>query len=90
MIQEHDSFADTPWITKLVDFTTKVLAQDRVRIIGVCFGHQIVGRALGAEVGRNPHGWEASVNEVELSERGKELFGKDKIVRPEAWRPVVR
>ena len=76
----HDSFSQAPWINKLVEFTTKVLAQDRVRVIGVCFGHQIVGRALGVKVGRNDGGWEAAVNDVLLTEKGKEIFGKDKLV----------
>jgi GMP synthase-like glutamine amidotransferase len=58
-----------------------VLAQDRVRLIGVCFGHQIVGRALGAKVGRSDGGWEVAVNDIELTEKGKELFGVDKLVR---------
>lgn len=55
--------------------------QTRVRVIGVCFGHQIVARALGAKVGRNRRGWEASVTSVHLSSKGKELFGgKDVMV----------
>ncbi|KAK3044419.1 hypothetical protein LTS18_001337, partial [Coniosporium uncinatum] len=73
---KHNSFDNAPWIVKLVDFTQKVLAQDRVRVIGVCFGHQIVGRALGAKVDRSPIGWEISVSPVSLSEKGAELFGK--------------
>ena len=77
----HDSFADTPWIQTLVDYTAKILAETQVRVIGVCFGHQIVGRALKVKVGRNPGGWEAAVNDVQLTEKGKELFGVDKLVR---------
>jgi GMP synthase-like glutamine amidotransferase len=57
-----------------------ILSETQVRVIGVCFGHQIVGRALKAEVGRNPLGWEAAVNDVDLSAKGKELFGVDKLV----------
>jgi hypothetical protein len=63
-----------------VDYTAKILSETDVRVIGVCFGHQIVGRALKAKVGRNPDGWEAAVNDVQLSEKGKELFGVDKLV----------
>jgi len=76
----HDSFADTPWINSLVEYVAKILNETSVRVIGVCFGHQIVGRALKARVGRNPDGWEAAVNDVQLSEKGKEIFGVDKIV----------
>jgi GMP synthase-like glutamine amidotransferase len=78
----HDSFADTPWINKLVDFTKRVLAQDRVRTIGVCFGHQIVGRAMEVKVGRNDGGWEVAVTDVQLTEKGKEIFGVEKLVGP--------
>ncbi|KAL8714488.1 MAG: hypothetical protein Q9225_006564 [Loekoesia sp. 1 TL-2023] len=76
---KHDSFADIPWTNKLVDFVKSVLAQDRVRLVGVCFGHQIIGRAMGARVGRNKdQGWEVSVTDVELTEQGREVFeGKD-------------
>ncbi|MCJ1404176.1 hypothetical protein MMC11_007401 [Xylographa trunciseda] len=75
----HNSFDDVPWINRLVEFTQQVLAQDRVRIIGVCFGHQIVGRAMGVKVGRSDRGWEASVCKMDLTAKGKELFGKDKL-----------
>jgi GMP synthase-like glutamine amidotransferase len=64
----------------LVEFTDKVLKQDRIRIIGVCFGHQILGRALGVKVGRSDDGWEISVLPVELSAKGKEIFQQDTLV----------
>jgi anthranilate/para-aminobenzoate synthase component II len=76
----HNSSEDKPWINTLVDFTAKMLKQNRIRTIGVCFGHQIVGRAMGVKVGRNEDGWEVAVNDVALSESGKRLFGKDKLV----------
>ena len=76
----HDSFADTPWINTLVKYTAKALATKRIKVIGVCFGHQIVGRALGAKVGRNDGGWEAAVTDLKLSEKGKEIFKQDRLV----------
>src|SRR5450432_638911 len=75
----YNSFDNTPWIVKLVEFTKKVLAQTRVRIIGVCFGHQIVGRAMGVRVGRSPGGWEASVTAIDLTKKGQEVFGRSAI-----------
>lgn len=78
---EHNSFEDAPWITRLVEFTQKVLAQDRVRVLGICFGHQIVGRALGAKVGRSEDGWEIAVCDMDLTDKGKEIFGLEKLVR---------
>lgn len=66
---------------KLVDFTKKVLQQDRVRLIGVCFGHQIIGRAMDVKVDRSDKGWEVSVVPVVLTEKGKALFGIEHMVR---------
>jgi len=40
-----------------------------------------VARALGVKVGRNADGWEAAVNGVDLTPKGKELFRLDKLVR---------
>lgn len=77
-----NAFDNEPWIVTLVEFTRKILEeQTRVRAIGVCFGHQIIGRALGAKLGRNKRGWEASVTPIPLSGKGRELFGgKDVLV----------
>lgn len=52
-----------------------------MRILGICFGHQIIGRALEAKVGRSDAGWEIAVCDMDLTEEGKKLFGKDKLVR---------
>lgn len=78
---KHNSFEDHPWILKLVAFTEEILKQRRVRIIGVCFGHQIVGRALGTKVGRSDKGWETSVTALDLTQKGQEIFGQTALVR---------
>ena len=78
---KHNAYEDQPWILELVGFTRKCLDTARIRVVGVCFGHQIVARALGMKVGVNPKGWEVSVTETELSPAGKEFFGLDKLVR---------
>ncbi|CAD6567474.1 MAG: hypothetical protein ASARMPRED_000858 [Alectoria sarmentosa] len=71
-----NAFDDDPWVVRLVGFVKDVLAQDRVKVVGVCYGHQIVGRALGAKVARSQGGgWEVSVCQVIQTEKGKELFG---------------
>jgi len=47
----------------------------------VCFGHQIVARAMGVKVGRSSVGWEASVTELPLSAKGKEVFEGGEMLR---------
>ncbi|EAS35315.3 GMP synthase [Coccidioides immitis RS] len=85
----YNSYDDTPWILKLVEFTKKIAAQDRVRLIGVCFGHQILGRALGAKVGPNDAGWEVAVHDVDLTEQGKKLLGLEKLRLQQMHRDIV-
>ncbi|KAL7776740.1 hypothetical protein CFE70_007159 [Pyrenophora teres f. teres 0-1] len=65
------------WILKLVAFTKAILQDQRVRIIAVCFGHQIVGRAFGIMPERNHAGWEVSVTHVALTERGSKFSDKN-------------
>jgi GMP synthase-like glutamine amidotransferase len=52
----------------------------QIPIVGICFGHQILARALGVEVGRNADGWEVAVDRINLSEKGQELFGLETLV----------
>ncbi|KAN0096132.1 class I glutamine amidotransferase-like protein [Hyaloscypha variabilis] len=86
---KHNSFDNDPWILKLVSFVEEVLRQRRVRIIGVCFGHQIVGRAMGTRVGRSERGWEVSVVPIELTEKGREIFGMKTLALHQMHRDVV-
>jgi len=86
---KYDSFDDHPWLLKLVEFTKKVLDQNRVRIVGVCFGHQVVGRAMGVKVGRSPGGWEASVTAIDLTKRGQEIFGRPSLALHQMHRDAV-
>lgn len=77
---KHSAYLDEPWILRLVDFVRRALAADHVRVVGVCFGHQVVGRALGVPVAVNARGWELSVTEMRLTGKGKEIFGSDTLV----------
>jgi len=45
-----------PWVGPLLDFIRAVHAA-RQPLIGLCFGHQAVARALGGQVARNAAGW---------------------------------
>jgi hypothetical protein len=77
---KFNAYDNDPWILKLVAFAEEILKQRRVRIIGVCFGQQIVARALGTKVGRSEKGWETSVTAIDLTKKGQEVFGKTALV----------
>ena len=39
-------YEDKPWIGKLMDFVRELDARKK-KLVGICFGHQIVAQALG-------------------------------------------
>lgn len=53
-----DAFSEAPWVARLREETTRLLASG-TKLLGVCFGHQMVGLCLGAPVARAPQGWGA-------------------------------
>lgn len=60
-----------------------------MRLIGVCFGHQIIGRSLGARVDRSDRGWEISVVPMSLTPVGRALFGQEDMALHQMHRDVV-
>lgn len=53
-----DSFSQEPWVLTLKEKVQELLAAKK-KLIGVCFGHQLVALCLGSQVGRAPQGWGA-------------------------------
>ncbi|MFT5283932.1 MAG: GMP synthase (glutamine-hydrolyzing) [Planctomycetota bacterium] len=58
---------DEPW-SLAVESWLKTAVHDGVAIYGVCYGHQLLARALGGEVGWNSNGREIGSVEVKLTE----------------------
>ncbi|KAH0369507.1 class I glutamine amidotransferase-like protein, partial [Aureobasidium melanogenum] len=72
----YDAHGNDEWILKLIKLLQD-LWQHRpdIRFSGVCFGHQILCRMLGAKVDTVPGGkWELSHTHITLSDTGKKLF----------------
>ncbi|SCZ97184.1 BZ3500_MvSof-1268-A1-R1_Chr4-2g07045 [Microbotryum saponariae] len=68
------------WITKLVGYTASLpKINPQIRLIGICFGHQIIARAFGSTVERNSKGWEVGVRVMDLTEYGSSIFGGERL-----------
>lgn len=47
---------DEPWINKLSSFIQSMYDKEK-KLIGICFGHQLIAKALGGKVERSHRGW---------------------------------
>ena len=46
----------TPWILSLTGFVQELHSR-RKKLVGICFGHQLIAQALGGTVEKSPKGW---------------------------------
>lgn len=53
------------WIGKLECFIRELWERRKGKLLGICFGHQIIAKALGGVVARNPKGWIAGVEQYQ-------------------------
>ncbi|MEH6586732.1 MAG: GMP synthase [Halioglobus sp.] len=49
-------YDDKPWIAALIDFVRELDARKK-KVVGICFGHQIVAQALGGKTEKSAKGW---------------------------------
>ncbi|RZS24788.1 hypothetical protein BHM03_00057897, partial [Ensete ventricosum] len=61
-----DAHGDDRWINDLVSFL-RSLDSMKKKVLGVCFGHQILSRALGGKTGRAMKGWDIGVTCIHFS-----------------------
>lgn len=52
----HNAYDNDAWITNLMDWIVRCEAQ-RKPLVGICFGHQLIARALGGRVEKSTKGW---------------------------------
>ncbi len=52
----HGVNDNLPWIPKLEEFVRHLYATQK-KVIGICFGHQLIAKALGGTVIKSPGGW---------------------------------
>jgi GMP synthase-like glutamine amidotransferase len=63
----HSVNDEEPWIRDLEDFVRETQTAE-VPFIGICFGHQLIAKALGGSVVKSERGWGVGLKEVEVKE----------------------
>ena len=61
----HGAYEDHPFIRPLEDFIRKSIAE-KVPLVGICFGHQIIAQAMGGTVERFDGGWSVGPTEYDF------------------------
>ncbi|KAF4381085.1 hypothetical protein F8388_012007 [Cannabis sativa] len=61
-----DAHSNEPWISRLLIFLKKLDSMKK-KVLGICFGHQILSRALGGKSGRSMTGWDIGIRTVHFS-----------------------
>lgn len=62
----------TPWMDRLSTFVADAYNAKK-KMVGICFGHQLMAHVLGGSVGRSPGGWGIGLHRYELA-GGEHLF----------------
>jgi GMP synthase (glutamine-hydrolysing) len=80
-VRDHDAIAVTgspssmiepeAWMLRMGEYLRDA-ADRRVPVLGVCFGHQVLGHVYGASVRRSPRGREIGTVTCELTPEGRE------------------
>lgn len=71
-----DAYGDDAWICELLTLLNKLHLMNK-KILGICFGHQILARALGGKVARANSGWDIGVRIINFSSTTK-IFANSK------------
>ena len=97
---KSDAYSDEPWILRLCDLIRDV-DQLKQPLVGICFGHQVIARALGGRVEKFQGGWGVGVHHYQVGESFPVLsnvknmalcaFHQDQVVdRPARARVILR
>ncbi|ESQ46346.1 hypothetical protein EUTSA_v10000640mg [Eutrema salsugineum] len=70
----HDAFGDDDWILKLCSLCQK-LDDMKKKVLGICFGHQILCRIKGGKIGRASRGVDMGLRSITMAKDASNYFG---------------
>ena len=75
-----------PWIEPLQKF---IRAADGAKMVGICFGHQVMSEALGGHVEKSHKGWAAGLQSYDVIHPEPWMYGGPKIAVPASHQDQV-
>jgi GMP synthase-like glutamine amidotransferase len=63
---KHDAYGTEPWILALRDFIT-TLSNQQKKLVGICFGHQLIAHTLGGLTQKSDKGWGVGRHSYDLT-----------------------
>lgn len=92
----HDAFLITgspagvydplPWISPLMDF---IRSAESSKMVGICFGHQVMSEALGGRVEKSSKGWGTGLHRYDVVGREPWMNGEQSIAIPASHQDQV-
>jgi GMP synthase-like glutamine amidotransferase len=73
-------YEDHNWIPPLKEFLRK--AKGKAKLVGICFGHQIMAEAFGGKVEKSERGWGVGLQTLEVCGTGPFLDGERSVSIP--------
>lgn len=65
---KHSVYDEIPWITELQKFVSALYDAEK-KLIGSCFGHQMIAHALGGKVEKVATGWTIGVHKFDIKSK---------------------
>ena len=75
-----------PWIAPLQEF---IRSADGAKMVGICFGHQVMAEALGGRVEKSDKGWGAGLHRYDVVRREPWLVGAKSVAVPASHQDQV-
>jgi GMP synthase-like glutamine amidotransferase len=81
------AYEDAAWIAGLKAFLRA--ARGQAALVGVCFGHQVMGEAFGGKVEKSPKGWGIGLHSYQVQETRPWMDGVAQIRAPASHQDQV-
>lgn len=62
---QYSTYENKQWIRDLEKLIIKI-HNKKIKLIGICFGHQLIAQSLGGKVEKNPKGWELGITATHI------------------------